>query len=436
MFPAVRALPLLLLASAAAANPLDAFGFGARAIGMGSAHTAVAEDFSANYYNPAGLAAGRDLRLDVGYVLSDPALDLGGDDNGVDDSRGIQGGVVLASELFEHGFGLSIGVHLPDERVSRIRALPQRQPRWVLYDNRPQRIVISSSAGVEILEGLYLGAGLTYLANTSGTLEIRGDVSATDAEQTTLLSAVDVDLAAIRYWTVGARYDLGDHWSLGATWRQDFALRLDLDVDVRGRVLIGDRELVPDASFVFNSGSASLYSPQQVFLGAAWADLGWLVSLDLGWIDWSRFPPPTATVGVELELGVLDPEIPLPEAPEAPRFHDTFVPRAGVEYTALEHPVVGLDVRAGYFYEPSPAPDQPGLTNYVDADKHAVSLGLGVRLTDPSGVFPKPVHFDLAVQLVELARRTYTKDDPADPVGDYVADGRVWTLGSNLGFPF
>ena len=428
------ALALSLLAGAAGANPLDAFGFGPRAIGMGSAATATADDFSANYYNPAGLAAGGDLSLTFGYTLARPTLTLNGADNEVDDSRGFQGGIVLAGEVLERGVGFSIGLHLPDERVSRIRALPQRQPRWVLYDNRPQRIVITSSAGFEVLRNLYFGAGLTYLANTSGSLEIRGDVDLLDAEQTTLASAVDVDLAAVRYWTAGLRYDLGEHWRFGLAYREDFSLRLDLDVDVRGRVLgPNGAVIVEEGKFLFNSASATLYSPEQVFLGAAWSDHGWVVSADLGWVRWSEFPTPTASVALELDLGVIDPDIPIPAAPEDPDFDDIVVPRVGAEYALLDG---ALLLRAGYFYEASPAPDQPGGTNYVDADKHAFSVGVGVRLVDPSGVFPKPVELDVAGQWVHVAERSYEKDDPADPVGDYVAEGRVLTVAASMGFRF
>jgi len=424
---------LLLLALPAAANPLDAFGFGARSVGMGSAATAVATDFAANYYNPAGLAAGGDLSLTLGYALARPTLELNGADNEVDDSRGFQGGVVLAGELLSRGVGFSIGLHLPDERVSRIRALPERQPRWVLYDNRPQRVVISSSGGVEVIEGLYVGAGLTYLANTSGVLEIRGDVDLLDEARTTLKSGVDVDLAAVRYWTVGARYELDDEWRFGLTWREDFSLRLDLDVDVRGRILgPGGAVIVEDASFVFNSANDTLYSPEQVFAGVAWSSAGWLVAFDLGWVRWSAFPAPTATVALELDLGALDLPIPLPAPPAEPAFHDIVVPRVGVEYAACDW----FLARAGYFFEPTPAPEQPGVTNYVDADKHALSLGVGLRVADPSGVFPRPVEIDVAGQLVHVVERAYTKDDPADPVGDFVAGGRVLTVVASLAFAF
>ena len=66
---ALATLPFALAtAPAALANPLDYFGFGARGPGMGNAQVALADDFSANYYNPAGLATRDALQLQIGYT--------------------------------------------------------------------------------------------------------------------------------------------------------------------------------------------------------------------------------------------------------------------------------------------------------------------------------------------------------------------------------
>ncbi|MGZ3442669.1 MAG: OmpP1/FadL family transporter, partial [Polyangia bacterium] len=67
------ALALFALGETAArANPMDVFGAGSRATAMGGAATAASEDSSANYYNPAGLVRGHDLRIDIGYRYAQP----------------------------------------------------------------------------------------------------------------------------------------------------------------------------------------------------------------------------------------------------------------------------------------------------------------------------------------------------------------------------
>lgn len=421
------------------ANPLDAYGFGARAMGLSGAYTALADDFSANYYNPAGLAVSGKLRIELGYAFHQPALTINGVDSEVDESRGFQGGVVLGGEIGGHRIAASVGLFLPDALVSRIRSLPQQQPRWALVDNRPQRIVVTTSLAVEVVDNLFIGAGITFLANTTGTVNMTGDVALTDPNNTKLLSAVDVDLTSIRYPTFGIQYH-HDDWSFGLTWREEFNLRLDIDVLVSGRILndLGNFDpenptiLIEEGTLQLVSGNNNLFSPRQLAMGVAYRGSRWTLALDLSWVQWSRFPPPTASVQIDLDLGELPFKIPPIDAPLETKFHDIWVPRVGVEYTPLDEPDVGVTLRGGYFYEPSPAPEQTGATNYIDTDKHGFSLGMSLRLSMLKPTLTEPMFLDIAGQLLWHPDRVHRKSDPADPVGDYVAGGLTFGVSTTL----
>ena len=307
----------LATATAAHANPLDEFGFGARGVAMGGAVVSTARDVSAGYYNPAGLAAADHLRLDLGYTYTAPTLTLNGQDVNVDRVSGVQGGMLLPGTLFGHRVAFSLLVHLPDDRITRLRALRQSQPRFEVYDNRPQRIVITSSAAVQLVGDLYFGAGVTYLSNTHGVLDVEGTVHATDASRTRLRSAVDVDLAAVRSPSFGLMYRPGDHWRFGAAWREAFSLALDLDVDVHGRVVTGpeDTTLVENGRFFLNSINHNLFSPRQIVAGLTYESDVMSVAFDLGYLQWSGFPASTATIDLKLELDPIPFTIPVPDKP-------------------------------------------------------------------------------------------------------------------------
>jgi len=430
---------VLTLGGVAQANPLDAYGFGARAIGLSGAYTALADDFSANYYNPAGLARSGKLRLEFGYAYHQPELKLNGADLKVDESRGFQGGVVLGGKILDRRVAASVSMFLPDRLISRIRSLPQQQPRWVLYDNRPQRIVVTTSIAVELVENLFIGAGITFLANTTGTVTMTGDVGLSDENNTQLFSAVDVDLTSIRYPSFGIQYQHGD-WSFGVAWREEFNLRLDIDVLVKGRILNdlvnfdpdNPDVLIEEGKLTLVSGNNNLFSPRQLAMGVAYSTPCWTFAFDLTWVQWSRFPAPTATVEIDLELGALPFRIPPIDAPLATNFRDIWVPRFGAEYTPVDTKDFGLTLRGGYFYEPTPAPPQPGATNYIDTDKHGFSLGLSLRLSMLEPTLSEPMFLDIAGQLFYHPDRVYTKTDPADVVGDYIAGGITYGVATSL----
>ena len=101
------ALALMLQAGInpdAHANPLDIFGFGARAQGLGGAYTAQANDFSANYYNPAGLAAKEGLRLELGYAYHQPMMSINDADVELMPVEGFRG-VVVCAPLWDQSSG-------------------------------------------------------------------------------------------------------------------------------------------------------------------------------------------------------------------------------------------------------------------------------------------------------------------------------------------
>jgi len=296
--------------------------------------------------------------------------------------------------------------------------------------------VITSSTAIELAEGLSVGAGVTYLANTRGALRLEGDVNLFDAEDTQLVSAVDAELASIRTANIGLSFQDGP-WRIGAVWRQDFRLLLELDVDVVGRIVTdSENVVVPEGRFHLVSLNTNLFSPQQAYLGLAYAGPRWRLAFDLGWLDWSAFPTPTAEIDLDLELAPLEFALPLPADPLPPSFRDIWVPRLGLEWIAIPDDQLGLVLRTGYFYEPSPAPHQPARTNYVDTDKHGVSLGIEIQYMDGAGVLPRPLRWGLSAQYIHLAQRAYVKTDPADPVGDYRADGYSVGLTSTLSVLF
>ncbi len=429
-------LTLLLALSpwSALANPLDAFGLGARCTGLAGACASVVDGFEANYYNPAGLARTDELRIEVGYLANIPRLTLNDQDLNVDSARGIQGGLTLPGRLLDHRWAVSVALHLPDQRITRLRALPENQPRFVRFDNRPQRLVITTSVAFEVVKDLfYLGAGVTFLSDTRGQLDVTGIVDLEDAAGTTLISNVDVVFDAVRYPSAGLLLTPTDHLSLGVAFRDEFDLTLDIGLVVNADIALNGASadpqvIVNDAELSVFASNASLFSPRQVVASVAWTEAHFHLAFDLTWSQWSRFRAPTSRISIGLEAGDLPLSVPPNIAPQAPNFHDVFIPRVGGSWQLVGSSTIGLRLRAGWFFEPSPAPRQPGATNYVDTGRHGLTLGLGLRISELEPLLAKPLLIDISAQYTPLVERAYRKANPADPIGDFRADGDIWIL--------
>ena len=408
----------------ARANPADAYGFGARAQSMAGAQVASADGASAAYYNPALLAASPDIRIDVGYQLAVPRLTVDGHDTGVVASRGLALGLAVPGQLLGARLAVGAGLFLPDQHITRTRTLASAQPRFALYDNRPQRLFLAANLAVRLPRGVYLGAGIAYMSSTQGTVALDGVVGFPDPNVSQLQLAIDVDLKTIRYPQAGAAWEALPWLTLGASYRGGFRLDIDQTFDITGDVgTPGATPVVPDGSLHLRSRAQDLFQPAQATVGAA-ARLTprWMVAFDLGWHRWSVFENPAAKIDLGLDLGPFQDlvDIPPQEPLPAPHYHDIAVPRVGVEHTRGD-----TRWRAGYRYEPSPAPPQRGATNFIDNDKHTLALGAGIDKLGLGGIILKPISFDVALDVTWLPARDHHKILAADPIGDYRSTGVI-----------
>jgi long-chain fatty acid transport protein len=422
---------VLLAASGteARANPADLFGFGARGAAMGGAQVANAEDVSATYYNPALMAGFDDIHIDVGYQVGAPSLTVDGRDLGVDWSRGMPMGLVVPGKVAGKKVAIGAGLFLPDQQITRTRTLPSQKPRFALYDNRPQRLVLSAVAAFEIRPGLVIGGGLAYMSSTHGDVELQGLVGFPQSELSDLQLQIDVDLKTIRYPHAGIAWQALPWLDVGLSYRGGFRLQVDQGVLIKGDVgLPGSEPVVDNGHLDMHSVSQDLFQPAQLTAGfAAQVTPRTLVAFDVGWHRWSQFENPAAHIELDLDLGSfndfvnLPPALPLPE----PHYHDVVVPRLGVERALTDR----LDLRGGYVYEPSPAPEQIGETNFIDNDKHTLSLGAGYDFPHLGAVIVRPMSIDAFVAYTGLVARDHAKISPVDRIGDYRSDGFVIAAG-------
>ena len=432
-----RATALALLAACgfatqASANPNDIYGNGARGAAMGNASVSNADDGSASYYNPALLVSGEHTHIDLGYMVSQPNLRLNGKNVGVDSLHGFTVSLVQPGNIGKTRVALGLTFFSPDNYLTRLQSARAARPRFFYYHNRPQRLFVSSALGVAITKRLSLGAGMMVMSQSEGEVVLDGLIAVPVPEQSNLALDIDVDLNTIRYAHVGLAFRATDWLRVGAVYRDKFTLRVKQVFRVTGDIgAPGGTPLVEDGFLVLKTAFQDLFQPAQLVLGATvQATPRLAVALDLSYQRWSQFENPSTITEVELDVGQFNDQVNIPpSAPISdPNFADILVPRLGAEYVMPWRKNL-IALRAGYAYEPSPAPAQTGDSNFIDNNKHIASVGGGLELPGLGTIVPLPVAFDAFVQFTVLESRMHVKTSPVDEIGDFRSSGTVWAAG-------
>jgi long-chain fatty acid transport protein len=401
-------------------NDLDGFGFGARPVSMGGAFTALANDFSAVYYNPAALINSKSLKLHGGYSFADYYLDLDtetgkGEDRAerISDLSAFTLGV--STRIFPHDedarFAAGLGIFLPTRRILTAFSVAapiapeggtptSSPPQYIMYGEKRDKIGVYFGGAVRVIDGLSLGAGAALLADLPGAVDLDFINSSVDIEY-----ELEWDLSP----NAGIFWQALPGLSLGLTYRGELSLK----IESRANVLVAGSPLLS-----LNVEAITLFSPQQIAFGFAWdPHPDFTVAFDLTWQDWSAYDRPFTVV------------TPGPR-PEDPDFDDTWTPRLGLEYQ-----LTGLiALRMGYYYQPSPVPEQKDLSNLIDNDKHVFSFGVGFTFDTPVAM-----NIDLFLQWHHLAEEKASKrlppdpDDPNNP-GDFTSGGDILNFGFGITF--
>ena len=352
----------LALGLATCANPapveagvFDIFGFGARAIGMGGAAAATADDHTASFYNPANLTTRKTIHLgvsfsawfhDLGIEQPDPGdTDLVAEGN-PESPMGISFGVLFPlGGKIENRIALGLAVYLPVARALRLSALQPATPRWYRYHTLSDKLHVVArrrrrAARLALARGRIPGAGR---ARGRGRLRDRSHQSADHATRragpswsTPSRRSPAISIVPTEFLRFGVSYRGPIQLEYAFPLRFDFGEALDLTVDIAG---------------------VDLYTPHTLTFGSAVmlaaADL--LLALDVEVALWSFAPDPTIEVSLRGD-GALVTELGLEEVLDiSPGSEDDagFVDTVTVRFGAEQQPLEWLLVRAGYFFPAS-----------------------------------------------------------------------------------
>jgi long-chain fatty acid transport protein len=380
-----------LLAAPAAASPVDVFGYGPRSSAMGATGAAIGSGAETTWSNPALLSLGRQRELTLGFEAARVAVKATGPGMPGDLHPDAMRGTLIAASLplplaglLRDRVALGLAFYTPTNVVVRGRVLYPETPQFPLITDRLQSISIQGGLGLDLGRGIRVGVGVAALAAISGTVIVATDNSGSVGTK------VDDQLVASYAAIVGASYDLGDSYRVGVTYRGSLAARFAVQIEVHD---LGALTVPP-----FNIAGLAQYDPWQIQGEIARVKGPWKVAVGATFKRWSAYPgAPEPTV-------LCPPENPSCAAlvPAPPGFHDTVVPRVGVEREIQGGEGWTVLARGGYFFEPSPVPEQKGSSRLFDNSRHALTLGGGLQLTAPL-----PLRVEIFGQYHLLAERAH-----------------------------
>jgi long-chain fatty acid transport protein len=421
---------LALLACVAWTPPLDAspqevVGFGYRSIAMGTTGAAAAEGVDAVYGNPALLSQSHDLTLELGIMGASPWLSAEGAGVGALPSypalsASTIGGLVPLpfGGVLEDRVTIGLGFVTPFDLVVRARILYPERAQFLMAD-RLQSVAVQAAVGLDIGYGVRLGGGFMALAALTGSVVVATD--ATGRIGTTVQDTLVASYAPL----MGAAYDINDEVRIGVSARGELVGRFNVVISAEN---LGALRIPP-----LNISGIAQYDPWQVAAEVSYAPRPWAFALGLTYKHWLAYPGPVeATVRCEdsgdpeLACGAFQP----PEAGYSP----IVAPRLGVERLLPLATFADLSLRAGYAFEPSPAPEQEGRSNYFDNHKSVFALGFGVDFDDSAA----PIAFDGFLQLSWLHDRSHEKQTALGAAADGVVDtgGGMIAMGTSASVRF
>ncbi|MBI5418918.1 MAG: outer membrane protein transport protein [Deltaproteobacteria bacterium] len=419
----VSAVLLVLIFSATSAM---AAGFrlpeaGAKAMGMGFAFTAQADDPSAIYFNPAGLVQleGNNVMVGATYIREN-----GGEFTG---TTPLSSGATIsetqkdlnfivpnayftrkASPNLAYGVGIFSPFGLGQEYKDRNTSFFRNQVTKIDL----QTIVVNPTIAYKVNEVLSVGAGIDFLwgraklAKTPVNFAI-GDNSASPPTNNLYILDLEADGSTWGY-NFGALLQLSKNAKIGFSHRSPFHLKLkDGDVDLANistasRAGLGfasvSTAFFGGATVFHTKGSTTIELPATTALGLAYTIDRLTVEADMDITWWSSYN--------HLLIEIKDQKSPVLVTTDTPKnWRDVVALRIGAQYKVTD-PVA---VRLGYAYDPSPVPADTMDPSLPDADRQNFMVGGGYKY----GAWT----FDLSYFYVLKKDRTVNNQTATSPTG-------------------
>jgi long-chain fatty acid transport protein len=367
----------LLISSPALPSGFQVMTQGAKATGMGLAFAGVADDPSAIFYNPAGIAFQDHFSVMGGAaVLGRQSADFVGTDPfpGVGAVGSVQNQVFLLPNIYavvplttELAFGL--GINAPYGLGLRWDVPELWSGRFISQNVIIKTTDINPVFSYKLFPELAISAGADY--RFSG-LQLERNTAAINP-----FTGAEVDVAHTKLYSNltsngGWGYNAGIMWKpaptigVGASYRSKITVNYDGTATIIQRPTgdqVFDALVASQVAFGVHPVATQIVFPASINtgVGIGFGD-GFTVALEADWTQWSSFKA----------LNIAFPDGAVPDIDRQTAWSDSWAYRVG-----LEKKFGAFAVRVGYYYDNTPQPTRDVGPLLADNDRNVYTGGFG-----------------------------------------------------------
>ena len=364
-----KLLPLILLIFAVGlmANGLNLNSLGSRAQAMGGAFIAIADDPSAVFWNPAGITQfdGKTVGLYFTDIIPSGSykFDLAGVDASF--SKHYSAGLFAFYIPLSDNLTAGLAVYTPSglgtnwDGKDFVTLTGGKELEWM---SKIAMVTVSPVIAYKISDTLSLGVALN--ANY-GTMKLK--TSAGTAQYAEDSSGWGYGV------TIGVLAKPSDSLSFGLSFKT--ASKVSLSGDVTMEAMAAFSQLFGATIPTTSSFTRDITWPMWFGAGVAFRPMDKLtLSADIQWTQWSK--EDVIVTNYENNLWkLIFSQTPDKEEEMVLHWKDATQFRVGAEYAVNDT----IAIRAGYYYDPSPAPDETMNILLPSFNFNAITFGIGIR---------------------------------------------------------
>lgn len=399
---------------------------GAAAMGMANAWVAQADDPSAIFMNPAGIAQLSGPAVSGGFLIIAPGVDhtdVSGKETSLEDRSFFPPNFYATYNSGQSPWSLGVGVSVPFGLGTEWAG--DSFARYSSTLTEIKLVNVNPTVACKVNENLMLGLGLDYY-NSSVTMDRKMPWGAITFMATGNPAALAIPDGSFDLkgsgdgwgYNAGILYKFGGMYSLGLAFRSE--VKVDYEGDATLNNIGGVGLLLQGGTRFKTGGEAELTYPATAQLGfAAQVTPAVLVEADLDWTGWSSYD--------KLTIKFDDPVVGKTSSTATKDWDDTWCFRLGAKYKATD----ALVLSAGYLFDQSPIPDENFDTMLPDGEtRHGLTVGAGYRV----GKFS----LDAAYLGLIQTERTISRNNPELPFTDIRGDyeGVTHMFAFNLSYLF